>query len=41
MRTLHVPKIYDKRVRDFEKGEEVTVFVYLNGEFKKHQTQKN
>ena len=37
----HIPKIYDKRVRDFEKGEEVTVFVYLNGEFKKHLTQKN
>jgi len=37
----HIPKIYDKRIRDFEKGEDVTVFVYFNGEFKKHVTRKD
>lgn len=36
----HIPKVYDKRLRDFEKGEEVTVFVYHNGMFHKHVTQK-
>jgi Predicted Fe-S-cluster oxidoreductase len=37
----HIPKIYDKRIRDFEKGEEVTVFVYFDGVFQKHVTRKN
>ncbi|WNY27905.1 hypothetical protein MmiEs2_00840 [Methanimicrococcus stummii] len=36
----HIPKVYDKRIRDFEKGEIVTVFVYYNGIFHEHQTQK-
>ncbi|MDR2944720.1 MAG: YkgJ family cysteine cluster protein [Methanosarcinales archaeon] len=36
----HIPKIYDKRIRDFEKGEEVTVFVYYNGAFWEHQMKK-
>ncbi|MDV0445307.1 hypothetical protein MmiAt1_08780 [Methanimicrococcus sp. At1] len=37
----HVPKIYDKQIRAFEKGESVTVFVYYNGAFHEHKTQKN
>lgn len=36
----HIPKIYDKRIRDFEKGEEVTVFVYFNGAFHEHKMRK-
>ncbi len=36
----HIPKIYDKRIRDFEKGAEVTVFVYYNGAFHERKTKK-
>lgn len=36
----HIPKIFDTRIRDFEKGEEVTVFVYHGGVFKEHKTRK-
>jgi len=33
----HIPKIYDTRIREFEKGEAVTVFVYYNGVFHEHE----
>jgi len=36
----HVPKIHDSRIRDFEKGKEITVFVYYNGAFQEHKTRK-
>jgi len=36
----HIPQIYDKRLRDFENGETVTVFVYHNGAFHEHAAQK-
>ncbi|MDR0767333.1 MAG: YkgJ family cysteine cluster protein [Methanosarcinales archaeon] len=36
----HIPKIYDNRIRDFEKGEVVTVFVYYDGAFHEHEVQK-
>ena len=36
----HVPKIYDKQLRAFEKGDEVTVFVYFNGAFHEHKVRK-
>lgn len=37
----YIPKVYDKRMRDFEKGEEVTVFVYFDGAFREHRMRKN
>lgn len=36
----HIPKVYDKQIRAFEKGEEVTVFVYHDGAFHEHKAQK-
>ena len=36
----HIPKIHAERLRDYEKGAEVTVFVYYDGAFQKHRVQK-
>jgi len=37
----HIPKIHDKRVRDFTNGEEITAFVYHGGAFQEHKTKKS
>ena len=36
----HIPKNYDKQLRAFEKGEEVSVFVYFKGAFREHKIKK-
>jgi len=36
----HIRKNYDKGIRDFENGEEITVFVYHDGAFQEHKTRK-
>ncbi|MCL2549864.1 MAG: YkgJ family cysteine cluster protein [Methanimicrococcus sp.] len=36
----HIQKIHDKRRRDFENGEEITVFVYHDGAFSEHKARK-
>jgi Fe-S-cluster containining protein len=36
----HVQGVYDREMRKFNKGEQITVFVYLNGEFTEHRVCK-
>ena len=39
-RLRHVQKIYDDRLRRFNKGDEITVMVYYDGRLKKHRIRK-
>ncbi|MDY0387195.1 MAG: YkgJ family cysteine cluster protein [Methanolobus sp.] len=36
----HVQSVYDRGIRAFNKGEEITVFVLLNGDFIEHKVKK-
>jgi hypothetical protein len=36
----HVQSVYDREMRKFNKGEEITVFVLFNGDFIEHKVKK-
>ena len=38
-RLRHVQKIYDDRLRDFNRGDEITVMVYYDGNLEKHRVR--
>jgi Fe-S-cluster containining protein len=39
-RLRHVQKVYDDRLRRFNKGDEITVMVYYDGRLRKHRLRK-